>query len=119
MELSNHIRITEGDLDLQTNITDQKINSIFIGNFILPNEFKIIFSLNILAPILGVLVSKLITIDDFLIYIYLGVFSGSILYLAISDILPHAHADKNKKMPIIATVVGVLFVITITTLLKT
>ncbi len=75
--------------------------------------FKTLFGLNILAPISGVLASMFFQINEFFIFIYLGIFSGSILYLAISDILPHAHSEKHKISPIIATLLGILFVITI------
>lgn len=77
-------------------------------------KLKILFILNIMAPIAGVLVSKIITVNEFYIYVYLGLFSGSILYLAISDILPQAHSEKNKITPILFTILGVIFVIAIT-----
>ncbi len=77
-------------------------------------KLKIIFLLNILAPLAGVIVSKIISVNEYYIYIYLGIFSGSILYLAISDILPQAHSDKNKFTPIIFTFLGVAFVIFLT-----
>jgi ZIP family zinc transporter len=77
-------------------------------------KLKILFLLNILAPISGVILSKIFTINEYYLFIYLGIFSGSILYLAISDILPQAHSDKSKFAPILATILGVLFVIFIT-----
>lgn len=77
-------------------------------------KLKILFALNILAPISGVILSKVFTINEYYLFIYLGIFSGSILYLAISDILPQAHSDRNKFTPILATFLGVLFVITLT-----
>lgn len=80
-------------------------------------KLKLLFLANIFAPITGVLVSKVILVNEFYIYIYLGLFSGSILYLAISDILPHAHADKNKFTPILFTLLGVAFVIILTQLI--
>jgi ZIP family zinc transporter len=85
------------------------------------NNFKIkfIFLLNILAPISGVLISQIFSLSELALFIYLGVFSGSILYLAISDILPHAHADKNKLSPILATFLGVIFVLIVTQTLGT
>jgi ZIP family zinc transporter len=82
-------------------------------------KLKLLFLANILAPIIGVLVSKIISVNEFYIYIYLGLFSGSILYLAISDILPQAHADKNKFTPILFTLLGVAFVIILTQFLGT
>lgn len=80
-------------------------------------KLKILFALNILAPISGVILSKIFTINEYYLFVYLGIFSGSILYLAISDILPQAHNDRNKFGPILATLLGVLFVIILTQLL--
>lgn len=75
--------------------------------------FKILFGLNILAPLAGVLASMFLELNEYFVFIYLGLFSGSILYLAISDILPHAHSEKHKISPIIATLLGILFVVMI------
>jgi ZIP family zinc transporter len=80
------------------------------------SKFNLIFGLGVLAPILGTITSLVIEVNETFIYYYLGIFAGSILYLAISDILPQAHADKKQKLPIYMTLIGVAFVIVITSL---
>lgn len=80
-------------------------------------KLRILFALNILAPISGVVLSKIFTLNEYYLFIYLGIFSGSILYLAISDILPQAHADRSKYSPIIFTLLGVFFVVILTQVL--
>jgi ZIP family zinc transporter len=81
-------------------------------------KVKILFGMSIIAPLLGILCSRFLE-NTFLnseIFIlgYLSFFSGSILYLALSDILPHAHSDNKNKMPIFATLLAVIFVFFIT-----
>jgi ZIP family zinc transporter len=80
-------------------------------------KLKLLLGLNIVAPLLGILAGKYVQIPDSYLVLYLGFFSGSILYLAISDILPQAHKDRSQITPIIATLLGVLFVAFITILI--
>jgi ZIP family zinc transporter len=75
---------------------------------------KILFILNIFAPLLGIIASSLLTVSENFLLIYLSFFAGSILYLALSDILPQAHSDKHNKTPVFATLSAVLFIFLIT-----
>lgn len=86
-------------------------SSTLIHSNVSKNKFYFLFGLNVLAPILGVIASIFLNISDTIIFIYLGIFAGSILYLAIADILPNAHAEKGKFGPILSTIVGIIFVI--------
>lgn len=79
-------------------------------------KVRFLLTLNVLAPLLGVLLSQIFSLPEYFVAVYLAFFSGSILYLAISDILPQAHSDKSEKTPILATVLGVVFVLIITLL---
>jgi ZIP family zinc transporter len=95
------------------------VSTLLHGNY-KKVKLKILFGISILAPLLGILSSQFLE-NTFLnseIFIlgYLSFFSGSILYLALSDILPHAHSDKKNKMPIFATLLAVVFVFIITLL---
>jgi ZIP family zinc transporter len=80
------------------------------------SRFRLLFGLSIFAPILGVVTSIFFQVSEVFIYYYLGFFAGSILYLAISDILPQAHADRKQKLPVLMTLLGVLLVVLITSL---
>jgi zinc transporter, ZIP family len=90
--------------------------STLIKNGISGIKFKVILGLNIIAPLLGVLTSFMLEIDEKAILLYLSFFFGSILYLAISDILPEAHSISKDRKPIIATILSILFILTITLL---
>lgn len=87
--------------------------SNLIRNKIVSFKFKILFSLSIFAPLLGVFASFLFSLNESFLLIFLSFFSGSILYLAVSDILPYAHSNTNSKVPIVGTLAGVLFVFVI------
>jgi zinc transporter ZupT len=66
------------------------------------------------APILGVLCTMFFVFPSSFLVLYLGFFAGFLLYIGASDILPEAHR-KNSSWKIVAlTVVGVLFIFTIT-----
>jgi ZIP family zinc transporter len=50
----------------------------------------------------------LITLSEGAVGIYLAVFSGFVIYLATSHILPEAHSRHPSRLTMIATVVGVV-----------
>ncbi|MEV4111170.1 ZIP family metal transporter [Nonomuraea sp. NPDC049695] len=65
--------------------------------------------LDALAPVTGATLTTLVTIPDGLLGAYLGFFSGFLLYLATSDILPEAHTPRRATgWTLTATVVGTL-----------
>lgn len=65
--------------------------------------------LDALAPVVGALSATLISIPDNMLVIYLGFFTGFLLYIGASEILPEAHAKKSSYKTIMLTIVGVLF----------
>lgn len=69
-----------------------------------------LLTLDALAPILGATLTTLITIPHQILTAYLGLFSGFLLYLATSDILPEAHTPRRSTgWTLAATVSGTLF----------
>ena len=56
----------------------------------------------------GAAVGTYIAIGDSLLTIYLAVFSGIIIYLATSHILPEAHSRHPSRVTLFSTVAGVL-----------
>jgi zinc transporter ZupT len=115
--LSASVGLTIALAVMSHNISDG-VNTVstLIKNKVSNTKFKIILGLNIAAPLLGVLTSFFLSINEIFVLAYLSFFSGSILYLAISDILPHAHSHVNDKKPLMATLVGILFLFTLTIL---
>ena len=56
----------------------------------------------------GATLASYVTISESSLAIYLAMFSGFIIYLSTSHILPEAHARHASKLTMAATVVGVL-----------
>jgi len=64
--------------------------------------------LDALAPVVGASLTLFIAIPPTALGIYLGFFAGFLLYLAVSDILPEAHASHPTQLTVACTVAGVL-----------
>ncbi|MBD0689990.1 ZIP family metal transporter [Streptomyces sp. CBMA123] len=62
-----------------------------------------------LAPISGAAITLAFTIPEHLLGLYLGFFSGFLLYLATSDILPEAHSPHPSRSTLLCTLAGVGF----------
>ncbi|MEU9077570.1 ZIP family metal transporter [Kitasatospora sp. NPDC004745] len=62
-----------------------------------------------LAPVTGAAITLAFTIPEHLLGLYLGFFSGFLLYLATSDILPEAHSPHPSRSTLLCTVAGVGF----------
>jgi ZIP family zinc transporter len=77
----------------------------------------IALGLDALAPVVGVLVARLVTPTDSILAIYLGTFAGLLTYLATADILPEAHAHHPSRMTLLATIGGVGAMYAVTSLL--
>jgi len=70
--------------------------------------------LDAIAPVLGVLSTMLFHLSTTNLVIYLGFFSGFLLYIGASDILPQAHEDGSTKTIIGLTILGTVFIFIVT-----
>jgi zinc transporter ZupT len=70
--------------------------------------------LDALAPVLGVLSTKLFHLSDDVLVLYLGFFAGFLLYIGASEILPEAHSKHSSYKTIATTVAGVAFIFIVT-----
>jgi len=70
--------------------------------------------LDAIAPVLGVLATRLFHISDQGLVLYLGFFTGFLLYIGASDILPQAHEENSSRITILLTVLGAVFMFIIT-----
>lgn len=86
-------------------------------NKVSEKSFKKVVATAIAAPFLGATTSQFIHIPEHWVLYYLSFFTGSILYLAISDILPHAHSHSQDKKPLIATLFGIALIFVLSMLL--
>ena len=59
------------------------------------------------ARVSGAALGTTLVLGDNLIAIYLAVFSGIVIYLATSHILPEAHSRHSSKLTILSTILGV------------
>jgi ZIP family zinc transporter len=73
-----------------------------------------ILVLNAAAPLLGGLVSVFVSLPDKALLLTVGFIGGFLLYIGASEILPEAHSGKSSYKTIIATIIGVIFIYTIT-----
>lgn len=67
-----------------------------------------------LAPILGALSTMLFTLSGHALTLYLGFFTGFLLYIGASAILPEAHSKHSSYKTIALTVLGAAFIFVIT-----
>lgn len=67
-----------------------------------------LLGLDAVMRISGAAIASYLTISDYALSIYLAIFSGFIIYLATSHILPEAHARHASKLTMASTIVGVL-----------
>jgi len=68
---------------------------------------KYLLAVDALARIGGAAIGSALTISDSNLAIYLAVFSGIVIYLATSHILPEAHSKHPSKVTMLATLTGV------------
>ncbi|HVC35915.1 MAG TPA: ZIP family metal transporter [Candidatus Dormibacteraeota bacterium] len=67
-----------------------------------------------IAPLFGVLSTLLIHLSTSGLVLYLGFFTGFLLYIGASEILPEAHSEHSSYRTILLTVLGALFMFIVT-----
>ncbi len=67
-----------------------------------------LLGLDAIMRIGGAALGTYVTISDPALAIYLAIFSGFVIYLATSHILPEAHSRHPSKMTMLATITGVV-----------
>lgn len=72
--------------------------------------------LDAVAPVLGVLSTRLFTLSEAATVYYLGFFAGFLLYIGASDILPEAHSEQSSYKTILMTILGVFLIFLVTRL---
>jgi ZIP family zinc transporter len=76
-------------------------------------SFKLLL-VDAFAPVLGVLTTRFFHLSEADLVLYLGFFTGFLLYIGASDILPQAHEIESKRITIGLTIVGTIFMFVIT-----
>ena len=67
-----------------------------------------LLGLDALMRVSGAALGTYVVISDASLSLYLAMFSGFVIYLATSHILPEAHSRHPSKMTMLATVIGVI-----------
>ena len=73
--------------------------------------------LDAVAPIAGVLLTRVVAPSPHFLVLYLGFFAGFLLYISTSDILPEAHSQESSALTILMTVLGTLFIFAVSGLI--
>jgi len=69
---------------------------------------KYLLAVDAVARVGGAAIGSALTISDSNLAIYLALFSGIVIYLATSHILPEAHSKHPSKVTMLATLAGVV-----------
>src|SRR6478752_1870658 len=75
--------------------------------------FKLLF-LDAVTPLLGAASSLLFHLPDEDLLLYLGFFTGFLLYVGAADILPQANADDPSRLTLLLTVAGTALIYLVT-----
>ncbi len=77
---------------------------------------KRLLFLDAIAPVLGIFIGLMFEFSNNIISMIFGFFAGILLYVSTSDILPEAHCNNKKHMAqnLIAMIIGVLYIASIT-----
>lgn len=70
----------------------------------------------ILMPVIGGLVSLAFSLSESALAIYLGFFTGFILYIGASNIMPQAHSKSSSRATFALTIIGVALMLAVTRL---
>lgn len=77
------------------------------------NALRLLF-VDAIAPVLGVISTMFFQVPENILVLYLGFFAGFLLYIGASDILPEAHSQHSSIGTILMTIIGVVFIFTVT-----
>ncbi len=72
------------------------------------NRARWLLALDLVARVGGAALGSLVLVRERDIALYLALFTGIVIYIATSHILPEAHARHPSRMTLVATVVGVV-----------
>ena len=74
------------------------------------NKAILLLLLVAVAPVLGIFSTQFFTLAPTVLLLYLGYFSGFLLYIGASDILPEAHSKHSSISTILMTIAGIVLI---------
>lgn len=79
-----------------------------------PGRARRLLVLDAATPLLGAASTLLFQVPDRALLLYLGFFTGFLLYIGASDILPQAHADHPSRLTLLLTIGGTALIFLVT-----
>lgn len=70
--------------------------------------------LDAVAPVMGALSTRIFSLPENILLLYLGFFAGFLLYIGASEILPEAHSEVSSYKTILLTVLGAALIFVVT-----
>ncbi|MCX6720318.1 MAG: ZIP family metal transporter [Candidatus Staskawiczbacteria bacterium] len=117
-QISNSIGMLVAMAVISHDFTDgMNIVALMISNKNSVKKSALFLVLGAVAPVLGAASTLLFQIPPYFLTLYLGFFAGFLLYIGASDILPEAHSEKSSYKLIGLTILGTLFIFSITNLI--
>lgn len=80
------------------------------------NKAMMLLFLVAIAPVLGIFSTQFFTLSSYVLLLYLGYFSGFLIYIGASDILPEAHSEQSSITTIGMTILGILLIYLVSTI---
>jgi len=78
------------------------------------NKALMLLFLVAIAPVLGIFSTNFFTLPPMALLLYLGYFSGFLIYIGASDILPEAHSENSSIATIGMTLLGIILIFFVT-----
>jgi len=93
------------------------LNTVTIALLNKNTKNKAVFLLLLVAisPVLGIFSTNFFTLSPYILLLYLGYFSGFLIYIGAADILPEAHSEHSSLKTIGMTFLGILLIFLINT----
>ncbi|MCX6724082.1 MAG: ZIP family metal transporter [Candidatus Staskawiczbacteria bacterium] len=88
--------------------------SLMLANRNTDKKSKLLLLLVAITPVLGAISTLFFHVPAKFLVLYLGFFAGFLLYIGASDILPEAHSKQSSYRLMGLTILGTLFIFTIT-----
>ncbi len=89
------------------------VSLVLVHNNSRGRAMKFLF-LDAAAPVLGAIVTSFFQLPENVLLLYLGFFSGFLLYIGASDVLPEAHSQLSSYKTILLTVCGIALIFLVT-----
>ncbi len=85
---------------------------LYHGNSI--QRIRQLLAVVVVMPILGGVLSLVVSVPDYVLTLYLGFFAGVLMYIAASNILPQAHTKYRPQVSFACLLLGIMAMFALT-----